>query len=193
MKKIKELTYQDMEELLEHNYDLKMKMIEWVEENACFWLDEYLHDLTGCDYEIDPYGRSYFEINNWHEFNTWFHGVQHDYCFVNDEDAETVWKYIEYAEIYEHLDDLRWYGRCKDKDYYRVEELMEEYQTATEEIILKRLKTEYEWDMCSLVEELDYWFEGNIDDYENAYMTDDYEIYEHIPEHIVEAHDVQIA
>ena len=192
MKKINELTYEDCKELLHNNFDLECELIDWFRESAGFWVEEYLTDISGCDYSIGCYGHNYFEIENWYNFSCWFESVQEKFEFVSAEKADTVRKYVEYAEIYEHVESLYWYDQCKEKDYRKVEELTEQYQEQAEKIILDRLQSEYNYDDCCLISEFESWIEGKIADPDNAYMTDDYKIFEHVPEYTVKAYEAQI-
>lgn len=189
MKKINELTYEDYKALIENNNDLKNALIDrWI-EHAEWDISEYLYDCKGVDYCIDNYGYSYFRITDWQKFSWWYEDVKKMYCFLTDEDDEIIQKYLHYAEIYENL----LYIDCKEKDFNKVEELTEKYQEQAGNLICKSLLRQYAYEDDWLLEEFDFWLESKcIDDEDNIYMTDDYKIFEHVPEYVVKAHEAQI-
>lgn len=189
MKKINELTNEDYKALIRNNNDLKNALIDrWI-EHAEWSISEYLQDCMGADYDIDPYGYSYFRIEDWYKFSWWYEDVKKEYCFLTDEDDETIQKYLHYAEIYDHVLSVD----CKEKDFNKVEELTEQYQEQAEKIILGRLKGEFKYEDDWLLEEFDFWLESKcMNDPDNTYMTDDYKLFEHVPEYVVKAHEAQI-
>ena len=91
------------------------------------------------------------------EFAEWIHNAQSTYGFLSDEGFAIVEKFLHYADIYEHLQHV-W---CKDEDYYKVEDLMEDYMEKSERIICDRLTSEYDLKDVDLVDYIDEWMSNN--------------------------------
>ena len=144
----------------------------------------------------------HFRINDdsLSDFSRWFEAVQHDYCLLSEDEAETVNVYIKTGELFDHLNNLLCYGfsyttgkygSVKEKDYAAVQKKFDVLEEEVNGMIYNRLISEYEaaWDENNQANYLTTCFIDNfIDDPEHTFMTKDYHLQEYIPGHYISAH-----
>lgn len=166
-----DFTVDDARQLIKNNQAVERAIIEEINDSAQYWVDEY---LTGCpakSYQIGTWcqGEHFtLDADQLEKFSSWFEGVQHDYCFLNDNDAEIVRAYINGSENLK--DDVN-------------------------KIIYDRLQLEYD-NAFNIDVQIDYFF-FMVDEREcfsgKKYVTKEYtNIYEDIPEIIIPAHTEKI-
>lgn len=185
MKMLHELTYDEVDTLLRENQALENMMFERAMDSACFWLEEYL-DGCKCDCIIGDRG-AHFTIVNVDDFSEWYEKLQTAFCFLGDEENALIHRYLDRYNLYVHVRDYTW---AKEKDIDALYESVERLQEQAEDIIFNRLASEwnYGFERERWIEEFEIWAE----DYPEAYVKDG-EIFQHVPEHTIPAHEERIA
>lgn len=192
-KYLKDMKWEETKKLIENCDELHDDLFDRAWNTAWSWCEDYLDGFPG-RYEIggqydyltiseDTYTMTYAN------FEAWFDEAQHKYCFVSDEEERVVREFIRYSKIWHKLE---YEVEAKEKDYDYVTAKMEELKEESEQIILDRLKSEYDacYETDVLCEEL-----GCCAEYEDAFIVDgDYtHIYKHINGYYVKAHDEIVA
>ena len=199
---IKDLSHQEMVELIGHNNYFACKLDEAATANADMWINEYLFGIRengGADYCIGAgYRGSFFRIQDdgntygmyptYHKFRDWFEsdGISEDMP-LSDCDRETVETFLRYAKLLEDLNSAP-----MDSQYEQhIFTLHEQYKEAANAALLARLMSEYDYGVESLIDQVEWVFDS-MDDYENAYVTDDWKICIDVPEVVIPAHREEI-
>lgn len=166
-----DFTVDDARQLINNNCAVQDEIIKEIIDSAQYWVDEY---LTGCpakSYQIGTWcqGEHFtLDADQLEKFSSWFEGVQHDYCFLNDNDAEIVRAYINGSENLK--DDVN-------------------------KIIYDRLQLEYD-NAFDISVQIDYFFfmldERDVFSGEKYVDENMKNIYEDIPEIIIPAHTEKI-
>lgn len=166
-----DFTVKDAQQLIENSQAVEHAIIEEINDIAYNWVEEY---LTGCptkSYQIGTWcqGEHFtLDADQLEKFSSWFERVQHDYCFLNDSDAEIVRAYINGSE---------------------------KLESDVNKIIYNRLQEEYD-SAFNIDTQIDYFFlmlnEHDIFSGEKYVDENMKNIYEDIPEIIIPAHTEKI-
>lgn len=170
MKRLSELTFEEVKELYKVNKWLQRQGEEYRDETAYFWCDEYLHGIpSGVDYQIS-YCQSYMIVNE-RDFAEFI-----EYCNDIDRDFELFYKHRDLlkrltarSEVFEEI--RNGYKDISDSKWDLFAEWMTDGVNTLKNHLVDVLQSEYETDP---LEVLDCLIENIGDDYE----TDGEYIYE---------------
>ena len=186
-KRITELTWQEWQEVIGKNQNLRNELYDLATDNANYWVEEYLQGFRG-DYQIGEWGYSYVKIGDDYKdylaFVEWYNDVQYAYELFYKE-REIMDKYLaEVEKAYTGEDGVEFY------------EVWWEVKAKLEEIVVRRLTAEYKGiDTDVLLDFVDQWLDGEINRYEQeeCYLDENFRIYQKVPERVIEAHVEYIA
>ena len=175
MKKIKNLTIEELKQVFNNNQKLQDDVLQVAQEDSCFWIQEYMNCFDGCavDYNIG-YPGNYITIKNQYEFIQGIKELQRFYCYLSEEDEKNA-LYAE--ELIKRYNKLPYYDeKNADRLNLKIEELTEKVKNN----LLKQLVNEYNYyydtkKLCN------YFIEMYADNMtEKYYVDNNYTLYQHI-------------
>jgi hypothetical protein len=177
MKKLNELTIDELKIVFENNDNLQKDVFYRMFNDIDFWNEEYLScwNRGAIDYCIGYDRGTYFECIDKSLFLQGLQKAQKDYYFLSD-------KYNSIIEYTGYLWDRFLYiqDELNDKNYNLLECRIFELIEKLEKACYSRFMDEYEY--CFGYEnQLNYFLDFYIDDLsDNFYVDDNYILYEHI-------------
>lgn len=173
MKKwVKDLTYDEIRELIENDSYLKDRVLNRTLDDAYYWVGEYLEGVprTAVDFEYFGRGEHFTVEDATDEFMEWVDDVQRDYDWLDDETysmckrANELWRKIYYDEDVTDEDEIEYEKLLEDIGYNIFSQMKYEYDAAFDHEV---------W-----VEAFNSYVDEFIDDVDNSYVdTETWEIH----------------
>ena len=179
MKKISELTMEELTKIFENNAHLRELVFGSMAEDAKFQIDEWLYNFEygAIDYSLDVSGYyNYFSVCDNGKFLDGMIELQRKYCAISDKWDKTIEYAYSLANRLEFMEyDLS--DRNYEKLYGRIKELVEdirrEFYTVIRDVYDACLDEKYQLEYFT-----DYFAEMCLtDDY---YIDDEYKLYQTI-------------
>jgi hypothetical protein len=147
MRKLNELDPQELENLFAVNEKLRSIASERAQENADFWVSEYLtgfRNLRGVDYNIG-YPANYMTVRNtaYKDFLDAAKEAQENFGLFEEETANRIERALARVEIYD--DATYGYYDMSSANFTRLEKWMDEQVETIAAELAARLETEYEY------------------------------------------------
>lgn len=176
MKKLHELTMEELKKVYEKNDKLQELVFNDMFDNAAFWCGEYLDCWKkGIDYSIGWDRGTYFKCTDNEYFIDGLKIAQKAFCFLADEWDEKI-AYVE--RLIDRLDNLVYWDEVNEERLTnRIDELIEELENACYD----RFMCEFEscFDHKNQIDYfLDFYWDARMD--EDFYINDDFELFEHV-------------
>lgn len=149
---ILKMSFEQLQKLIANNNDLSNTLYTWAIEDADFFTSEYLdgagNALTASlggyydDFVTIREDNTYYGCYRFRNFEAWLDNVQSKFDFFNEDEEKTINRFLNAANLMYHLE-----YECtpKVKDYNRVLDKFKRLKKESEQLILKRLNSNYSY------------------------------------------------
>ena len=178
MKRITELTAEELTAVYENNKKLRERVYDSISEDSNYWVNDWLNcfDRGAVDYSLDVSGYyNYFSVCDNGKFLEGMKEVQSSFCAISDEWNKT----IEYAyKLVNRLEYMEY--NLSDTDYDRLSGRIEE--------LIEDIRREFYGEIRAIYDgcddeqhQLEYFLDCYVETLtDNYYVDDEYKLYQTI-------------
>ena len=159
---IKNMTREQLKKVITENENLQNEVLELMQENESFYVQDILNALNLSDYNIYLYGYSYIRYENLYSFLDSVEYVQEYFGILDAESENTVKRLRELLTVYENTDD--------ESKEIETQKQIEALESELKEYITNSLVSCYDFSGDDVIREfIDMYHET----YENYYIKND--------------------